>query len=274
MSMTAEYLLGAGEEERVRLIAGGEVYRSETEWLVDRTGVGPAARALDIGCGPLGILDILSQSVDSAESVIGVDSRPRMLEMARESLAERGIDGVQLLVADAAGTGLPADTFDLVHTRFVLINVPNPEQVVAEMARLTRPGGCVIVQDADFITKAVCEPPHPAWDRLLDVVLAVWDDSGFDPYIGRRLPNLLRAAGLVDVEVTVTARVWRSADAYRMLMLAVADVVREQIVALGLMTGAELDAVVAEVSEHLQRPDTFVMNYLFFQAWGRKPAQA
>jgi ubiquinone/menaquinone biosynthesis C-methylase UbiE len=48
---------------------------------------------------------------------------------------------VRIVTADARRTGLPSGTFDLVHARLVMVNVPRPEEVAAEMARLSKPGG-------------------------------------------------------------------------------------------------------------------------------------
>lgn len=93
--------LGTGDAERRRLIAQCEIHRPEAEQLMDRIGVGPGWQALDLGCGPLGVLDILAARVGAAGRVVGVD-------------------GAELVAADAAGTGLPTGSFDLVHERRAL----------------------------------------------------------------------------------------------------------------------------------------------------------
>ena len=89
----------------------------------------------------------------------------------------------------------------------LLINVPNPEQIVSEMVALVRPGGVVALQDVDRCSW-VCDPPHPAWTTLLTALNTAWTQDGADPFIGRRLPGLLRRAGLVDVGVDVHVQAW------------------------------------------------------------------
>lgn len=138
---TSEYVLGADDTERMRLLQQGETYRTEASLLLDRLGVEPGWDVLDVGCGPLGILDLLSERVGPTGTVTGLDQEPRMLEMAAQSLAERGLKDVRLLVADAAATGLPDGSFDFVHERLVLLNVVQTEKIVAELVRLTRLGG-------------------------------------------------------------------------------------------------------------------------------------
>ena len=63
--------------------------------------------------------------------------------MARELVAEQGLTNVEVIQADAQNTGLPPASFDVAHARTVLVNVPDPEAVLAEMTRLVRAGGWV-----------------------------------------------------------------------------------------------------------------------------------
>jgi ubiquinone/menaquinone biosynthesis C-methylase UbiE len=72
---------------------------------------------------------------------------------------------VAVVTADARQSGLLPNSFDLVHARTLLINVPEPAEVVAEMARLARPGGWVATMDPDT-EYAMCYPPHPAFTRI------------------------------------------------------------------------------------------------------------
>lgn len=267
MRSTGEYTLGAGEAERSRLLAQCELHRRDAEQLVDRIGVAPGWSSLDVGCGPLGVLDVLADRVGPTGAVTGLDREDRYLEMATRSLHERGLRRVALVRAEAADTGLPDAAFDLVHERLVLNNVPRPQEVVAEMVRLTRPGGYVAAQDHDWVSW-ICQPAHPAWDRLLDVVGTAW---GGDVRVGRRLPEMLRAAGLVDVEVEAHARIWRPGDPYHKLLLRFADLHRGRILGTGTATAAELDRWVRELAGHLGHPDTFTLFSTFFQAWGRRP---
>jgi SAM-dependent methyltransferase len=263
-SEISDYALGAGEAERARLLAQCEIHRAEAEHLVDRIGVAPGWRTIDIGCGPLGVLDILAGRVGPHGCVTGVDREPRFVEMAARSLRERDLESVPVVTADAATTGLPDGSFDLVHERLVLNNVAHPSDIVAEMSRLTRPGGYVAVQDMDWISWT-CQPAHTAWDRLHTATAASWV---CDVFLGRRLPELLRDAGLVDVGVDAHVRVWRAGDPYQKLLLRFAEIHRERILALATVTETELDSWVRELDAHLDHPDTVTLYATFFQAWG------
>ncbi len=163
---------------------------------------------VDLGCGPLGVF---AERVGPAGRVVGIDREKRYLAIARQELDARGLDRRRAPVAaDATGDSIwtPA-SFDLVHERLVLNNVPQPDAVVAEMVRLARPGGHVAVQDVDWLTWT-CLPEHARLGPApRPQAAAVW--SG-DVHLGRRLPALLRAAGLVDVEMVPHLRVFRPGE--------------------------------------------------------------
>jgi ubiquinone/menaquinone biosynthesis C-methylase UbiE len=156
------YILGADESERARLLAQCEIHRAEATRLLDRLAIRPGARALDVGCGPLGVLDLLSERVGPAGEVVGLDNEPRMLALAERTITERALGNVRLVHADAAATGLASAWFDLVHERLLLVNYRAPEAIVSEMTRLVRPGAWVAVEDVDWVVWT-CEPPDPGW---------------------------------------------------------------------------------------------------------------
>ncbi len=108
------------------------------------------------------------------------------------------------------------------HARTLLINIPDPAAVVAEMVRLARPGGWVAVLEPDGGGN-VCYPRTPAWDRLGQIFLSAQQVDGADTFIGRRLPELLRRAGLAAVGVEAKADIYPAEHSRRTLR---ADLVR------------------------------------------------
>src|SRR5712691_3402576 len=152
MNEATEYLLGSGLSERERLLRQCDIHEPEARWLLDQVGVRPGWRAIDVGCGPLGILNLLSERVGPTGAAVGLDNEPRMLEWGRLSIAERGLANVELVQGEASASGLPRGSFDFAHARLVLINVSNSDQVLREMVALVRPGGLVAVQEVDWIS--------------------------------------------------------------------------------------------------------------------------
>ena len=106
---TSQYVLGSDDAERQRLLRQARGFRDEASWLVDQVGVGAGWRAVDVGCGPIGVLDLLAERVGAAGQIIGVDNEPRMIEMAKSVAAELSLANLTLVKADAAAEGLIDD---------------------------------------------------------------------------------------------------------------------------------------------------------------------
>ncbi len=83
------------------------------------------------------------------------------------------------------------------HARTLLINVPVPAELVAEMARLARPGGWVTSMEPDT-EYTMCYPPHPAFARICEIFPVVFGRNGAGHTISRRVPELFRQVGLQD----------------------------------------------------------------------------
>jgi ubiquinone/menaquinone biosynthesis C-methylase UbiE len=160
-----------------------------------------------------------------------------------------------------------------VHARTLLINVPQPAEVLAEMVRLARPEGWVAGLEPDADT-AICYPPLHAFDRLSEIFTVALSRNGADPHIGRRMAELYRQAGLEDVAVEARARVCPAGHSRRTLRADIVRAMRPQILEMGLADEQELDELDATVRKHFENPDTLIMPNVMFLAWGRKPASA
>lgn len=160
--------------------------------------VRPGQRVLEIGCGTGVVLRDLMGLVGRRGEVTGLDSSRTMLVRAR-ALA-RGVGGGRLRLRHGDGNDLPfaAARFDVSLAITVILHVPDPLRVVKELARVTRAGGRVGLQDQDFGLVGAAHPDRVLTDRILDGVAArIYEE----PYSGRRLPALLREAGLEEVRV-------------------------------------------------------------------------
>jgi SAM-dependent methyltransferase len=267
------YALGSNRAETARLRRQSEELRPQTVELLDRIGLGPGQSAIDLGCGPSGILDLLSAAVSPGGHVVGLDADPVHTAMAGRYVDELGLANVAVVTADARHTGLPPDSFDLVHGRTLLVTIPDPAEVVAEMVRLARPGGQVASQEPD-VEPALCYPPLPAWDRMREIFCAGFTRSGADLSIGRRLTEVYREAGLADIEVAVHAPAYPAGHSRRTIIPDLVRSLRPMILELGLCDEHELAELDRAVRAHLADPRTLMMPHLLVVAWGRKPPPA
>lgn len=265
----AVYALGSSPQESARLRRQSRELTPESAALLDRIELAQGAAAIDLGCGPSGILDLLSAAVGPSGRVVGVDADAGHVRMARELTG--GLGNVEVLRGDARATGLPGEAFGLVHCRTLLVTVPRPGEVLAEMVRLARPGGWVAAAEPDMGV-SVCYPAHPAWDRLAELFHASFGRSGADLLTGRRLTELLRQAGLDDVGVTAFAGTYPAGHTRRTLLPDLVHNLAGAITGLGLASEQELASLDREARAHLADPQVVVMPHLLFAAWGRKPA--
>lgn len=269
MSVSLAYPLGGTKTELDRLLAQAKSYEPQANWLLDQIGIRSGARVLDVGCGPIGILNLLSERVGPQGSVVGIEREARFVEMAQAEIARRKLLNVEILEGDVLATGLPKESFDLVHERLVMINVSARGAFLAEMLSLLRPTGTIALEDVDNVSW-LCEPPHPSWDILFSAFRTVFQASGGDGFIGRRLPTLLREAGVENIKVKVNVEAPVKGDYRRSHLISLIDSVRDKVVAKGLLSEAELNHHRDTLVRHLDDPHTIVVDKLLVQSWGRR----
>jgi ubiquinone/menaquinone biosynthesis C-methylase UbiE len=265
----AVYALGSSSGESARLQRQSDELAPESSALLDQIGLSAGDSAIDVGCGPRGIIDMLVERVSPGGRVVGLDSDPAHVAMASELVAQQGWRGVEIVLADARSTGLPSDAFDLVHARLMLVTVPDPTEVLAEMVRLARPGGWVAGMEAD-VEVGICYPPDPAFDRLCEIFQAAFSRHGANPQLGRRMAVLYRQAGLEDVAVEARTQLYPLGHSRRSIRADLVRSMRTQIVAMRLADEVELDEIDRAVRERFADPDTLVMSGLMFLVRGRK----
>jgi ubiquinone/menaquinone biosynthesis C-methylase UbiE len=270
MPQPDEYLLGHNANEEERLKRQPQELAPDSRRLLDQLDIRPGDRAIDMGCGPQGILDLLSERVGTNGKVVGLERSESTVQLARQFITKHNLRNVEVLHGDAKVTGLPRASFDLVHARLVLVNVPEPQRVVEEMIALARPGGVVASHEADWGT-FLCYPPSPAWDRVLEALETYSRNHGIDLFVGRKTHQMFRAAGLTDMHVNPVIHVYPLGNSRRNILCDFLENVRDRILAEKLMTEAVFDEQLAELKRHLDDAGTLVISNLFVQVWGRKP---
>ena len=160
---------------------------------------------LDVGCGPASITADLAERVAPGR-VVALDAASDALRAARATLSERGLsEQVELTCGDVMALPFEDASFDVVHAHQVLQHLADPVGALAEMRRLTRPGGIVAARDAVY--SAMTWFPEPAgMEQWRSVYMATARANGGEPDAGSRLLSWARAAGFTDV--TASASTW------------------------------------------------------------------
>lgn len=154
---------------------------------------------LSVGCGPGVFLREIAETHPNVE-VVGVDKSASRIAQAEKRLA--GLPNTRACVGDALELPFESHYFDLVFSRFLLEYLPRKDDAVREMARVCRRGGQILLQDLDG-QLLWHFPEDSELQRTAERVLGYLEQTGFDPFVGRKLFHLCVKTGLSDITVQV-----------------------------------------------------------------------
>ena len=259
-SAAAAYSLDSGwHAERDRLASLTRLYDETTIALCEQLQLAPDARCLELGAGTGTIAEALAEQISPRGQILAVDTDTRFLE----PLAS---DVLRVATADVTA-GMPDGPFDLVHARLLLEHLPQRIDVLNAMAAATAPGGWVLVEDFDWSTALMVDPPTPLLSRVADACRGFMSSHGYDPDFGRRLPRALANARLVDIGVharamPVHADPDRGVPQWELLVAQLAPA----LLAQGRIDQAELEAF----AELCRDGTTVFFSPVMVSCWGRR----
>jgi SAM-dependent methyltransferase len=261
------YVIEGGRVGRERLRVLSDVLAESTGELFGRLPILRNARCLDAGCGAGDVTRALASRVPTG-SVVGIDVDPVKLAAARDDAERLGLTNVAYSHGDVTEPLDEFGRFDVVYARFVLCHLAHPHIALRHLIDVVAPGGLLMVEDVD-ISGAFCYPPSAAFQRCGELFERAMRSTGGDPNIGRRLPLLLRAAGLDGVGMHITQPAGWNGDVKRIQAITLAAT-RHAILAAGLASPEEVDAVVDQLHALAERDDTIVTVARIVQSWGWK----
>ncbi|MCL5104954.1 MAG: bifunctional demethylmenaquinone methyltransferase/2-methoxy-6-polyprenyl-1,4-benzoquinol methylase UbiE [Armatimonadetes bacterium] len=134
-------------------------HKAWRRFAVSKSGLLPGGRALDVCCGTGDFAFELAKKVGSKGSVTGIDFSVPMIELARHKAGRIGCDWVEFLVGNVCKLPFPDNSFDCVTVGFGLRNVADVTQALAEMTRVTKPGGKVICLEISRVRSVLLRLP-------------------------------------------------------------------------------------------------------------------
>jgi ubiquinone/menaquinone biosynthesis C-methylase UbiE len=264
----AEYALTLSESEvmRYRFMAEGAFATEKDLW--SAAGIAEGARMADVGCGPGAVSVLLGRLAGPVGEVWAVDNDAGALSLGEALAKESELTNVRFREADVAATGLEPGVADVVMMRHVLAhNGGREDEIVAHLATLIRPGGCVYLVDieADAIRM---RPDFPEFARLNAAYRELHARQGNDLSVGLRLGELLTAAGLETIEFTGRYQIVRPTAGIQ----SPAWAARDRLLSEGLATSEEV-AEWGALFDRIQRQRIEITIFLpQFVAIGRRPA--
>lgn len=258
------YLLDNRQSQAgIRFGAFAELFDPVTFRHVDRLGIGAGMRCWEVGAGGASVPLGLAERVGPQGTVVATDIDVSWL---------RDVAGgpIEVLAHDVAADPPPAGAFDLVHARLVLVHVADRAQALRRMVQALRPGGWLLLEDADpRLQPLLCPdeygPEQRLANRLRDGFRTLMAGRGADLAYGRTLPRVLREAGLDDVQADAYFPI--TSPACTVLEDATVRQIRPLLVEHGLATDEEIDRHLGNVATGRLDLATAPM----ISAWGRRP---
>ena len=243
------YILDGSDEDLRRLLGLAETTQGMARSAFRRVGVQEGWHAIDCGCGPIGGLAVMAEMVGPAGRVIGVDFSELAVQRARSVVAALQLSNVEVFAGDiheldAAAVGGP---FDLAYTRFFLMHQPDPVRTLSQIARLLRPGGWVVTQEALRNPPPRSHPHHDALGAYWDLVYQLLERAAGVP--NAAVDDLAESARAAGLEVVATDGSFATIgpelgfDLHAATLLAA----RERAIASGVADAQQIDTLVSDL---------------------------
>ena len=257
------YLLANQPSELERLQLQSRVWEPAGRQLLSKVGDGSGRHALDVGCGALGWLRILSEWVGPSGQIVGTDVDGSLLGAARSYLEAEAITNVELVVDDLFESKLEPQSFDLVHARFVIAPLGRGRKQVDSFRRLVRPGGSLVLEEWDLGSWHF-NPPAAAAERLIQLLSEIFAALGGEA--GRGLPQLLREVGIEEPEIDAHVIALKPAHPYLRLPLQFSVALESRL--LQRLSEDELASLRRDAQTELTEPARWGTTFTLIQSWG------
>jgi SAM-dependent methyltransferase len=189
--------------------ADAQIVAQKCGWM-NLLAVRPGESVLDLGCGTGADARLLASQAVPGGCVVGIDASLTMLTAARER-ADEAAAPLRFVAGSAFVLPLREGAFDACWSDRVFQHLADPAGALAELVRVTRPGGRIAVGGPDFGTQVLDLPDRATTRAVLDFRCDRLRRQGWS---GRQLPRLFDAAGLVEISVRpATVAIWGSAPA-------------------------------------------------------------
>lgn len=263
------YIHGSSPDEQARLELMNGILN---ERCLAELALAGGERVLEMGAGTGVFSEDLLRVLGSDGSLVAIERDERQVRAARERLGARA-DLRQGDVNEPPLEGSEWGSFDLVHARFLLEHLPNPQRAVDVMVRAARPGGRIALVDDDHSLMRFAPDPGGMAELWRDYAER-YRDLGCDPEVGRRLVTLLVDAGAEPMRTTqIPYGGCRGEAVFDALVRNLAEVVdtgRESLLAHTEWTAERMGEAMDEFRAWAERPDAVVW-YALPMAIAKRP---
>ena len=271
MDDDATYILGSSRAEQERLAAQARAIAGTSRRLLERVGIRPGMRVLDVGCGTGELSRLVAEMVGESGTVIAVDRDAAVLETAREEARRAGLQNLQFHESDFRDLPRNLADFELIAGRLVLMYQKDPAAAVRSLVDRSSPGGVIVFQEYDSTIPPTSVPELTLRNRVASWIWQTMRASGVEPQMGTKLYPVLRAGGLERVQAMAEVIVQTPETHY-----PVAPLVRRLLPSMeeyGVATAAEvgIDTLEQRLFEEISASGGVSIGPIIYGAWGHRP---
>ncbi|MGA7732194.1 MAG: methyltransferase domain-containing protein [Chloroflexia bacterium] len=185
-----------------------ERLRGQVLWAWDKEsrnlawfGLRDGMSILEVGSGPGFVTEqLLTLFPNSHITCVEID--PDLILPAEQYLQSRCMEGRYTIIqGDLMSMEMPGNIFDFAFARFVFQHLRDPRGAMAEIQRVLKPGGKLVINDIDIGLGEIMEPPNPEAEAIETKLHEARSLRGGNPRIGRQLWRLLGATGYVNMDL-------------------------------------------------------------------------
>ncbi|MGB0563136.1 MAG: class I SAM-dependent methyltransferase [Spirulinaceae cyanobacterium] len=248
--------------EQARLQQIEAIFDRKTHQWLQQAGLAAGQMVLELGPGAGSIAQWLAQQVGAQGRVVAIDRDPTHWQAVTAPNLEK-------IIGDLHQWNYPAATFDLIHARYVLIHLPQAEQILQRLYQTLKPGGAIVLEEPDFSLSRWVQgsaSAQAAHDRTNAAIAAMFRQKDLEPDWGLHLPARLVNAGFELTSHAVSTHLDRGGSAIAQLMAQSAQVLAAQYVATGEVTPEQVQGY----CETAQDPAVWAIYYTTVRAIARR----
>jgi ubiquinone/menaquinone biosynthesis C-methylase UbiE len=237
MSDTIYLLDNRRIEAAQRFAALSALYDPVTLRQFDACGIGPGWHCWEVGAGGSALVRAISERVGNTGRILATDIDN---SWAKEAVAPN----VEVRKQDVAHDNPPAEIFDLVHARLVLVHIPDRDRAFQNMISALKPGGWLVIEDADPALQPLscidtCGPEQELANKIRMGFRTLLSDRGADISFGRKLPRMFRNAKMEEISAEAYFPIVRRECV--LLEIATINLIQNDLLSRGIATHEEIE---------------------------------
>lgn len=249
------------ELERLRAIE--QVFDPVSRKRIQATGITTNWRCLEVGAGAGSITQWMAAVVGQGGKVAAVDVDTRFV-------ANIKLSNVEVIEADIRHFPLK-NGFDLVHTRYVLIHLPDFQVALSRMIDLLKPGGWLVIEEPDFSAARAISGKETACqsvNRVNRAISQMFANRGMDYALGVKLPAICQELGLQQLSVKNDTPLSKGGSGVAMVMKMSTEQLAEKYIATGEATHQDIE----QYCQFAEDPHTWAIYYSTVGVTAKKAA--